>query len=542
MTDEEAQNVLLLIQYFAAELASKGIRFLIVGEYNLGTKKEPTETEQALLRLRFDTNGIGDRITWLQSNPNHFKALYGDLKHYSDVYIHAIFHPVAPFATAKGRINQPYQSEYVNTVGGYRLTTEQPAIYDHSVFIVGNSSIYGFGCEDKHTLPSQLQTYFNQETEKLNKPSYSAFNLGVRGGSLYLNFLTLRNLQCQSGDIVVLQGINHKVIRQLQKDVLNNIHTLLIDFSVANKGQNKQQKTTQEVFFDAGHVNYKGQAIAAKQIFQVLKGINNQVESVNLLSESMMEQARARLEEIAAPYNQRKSFLEKHPDLKVFLDSLISFKAQSLHCGSVNVNCNPFTLGHQYLLEYAAARVDHLYIFVVEEDRSLFDFQTRYNMVVAGTKHLNNVTVLGSGKFMMSTLTCPEYFSKDQNSHVIIDASSDLRLFAEYIAPILNIQQRFIGSEPICNITRQHNQQMRSILPTYGIKVEEITRLDKNGEIISASKVRELLLEKKSNSTLLTLIPKSTLDMIKKQCNVKQSALEKALYHCKSYLQHKRKT
>ena len=34
------------------------------------------------------------------------------------------------------------------------------------------------------------------------------------------------------------------------------------------------------------------------------------------------------------------------------------------------MNCNPFTLGHRYLIETAAKAVDHLYIFVVEEDIS----------------------------------------------------------------------------------------------------------------------------------------------------------------------------
>ena len=37
--------------------------------------------------------------------------------------------------------------------------------------------------------------------------------------------------------------------------------------------------------------------------------------------------------------------------------------------GAVVVNCNPFTLGHRYLIESAAKQVDNLYVFVVREDR-----------------------------------------------------------------------------------------------------------------------------------------------------------------------------
>ena len=39
---------------------------------------------------------------------------------------------------------------------------------------------------------------------------------------------------------------------------------------------------------------------------------------------------------------------------------------------SIIVNCNPFTLGHQYLIETAANECSYLIVFVVAEDRSLF--------------------------------------------------------------------------------------------------------------------------------------------------------------------------
>ena len=48
--------------------------------------------------------------------------------------------------------------------------------------------------------------------------------------------------------------------------------------------------------------------------------------------------------------------------------------------GGVVVNCNPFTLGHRYLIETAAQRVDWLYVFVVEEDRSSFPFAAQRSL------------------------------------------------------------------------------------------------------------------------------------------------------------------
>ena len=80
--------------------------------------------------------------------------------------------------------------------------------------------------------------------------------------------------------------------------------------------------------------------------------------------------------------------------------------------GAIVMNCNPFTRGHRYLIESAAKQVDTLYVFVVEEDKSFFPFTERLMLVRNGIKDLSNVIVLPSGKFMISSLTFPEYFVK----------------------------------------------------------------------------------------------------------------------------------
>ncbi|MCI5577183.1 MAG: [citrate (pro-3S)-lyase] ligase, partial [Succinivibrio sp.] len=69
------------------------------------------------------------------------------------------------------------------------------------------------------------------------------------------------------------------------------------------------------------------------------------------------------------------------------------------------MNCNPFTLGHKHLVEYAAKLVDYLYIFVVEEDLSAIPFVDRLFLVHENTKHLSNVIVVPSGDFIISQTT-----------------------------------------------------------------------------------------------------------------------------------------
>ncbi len=65
--------------------------------------------------------------------------------------------------------------------------------------------------------------------------------------------------------------------------------------------------------------------------------------------------------------------------------------------GSIVMNCNPFTLGHRYLIEQALKQVEHLIIFVGEEDKPVLTFKERFAMVKEGTKDLENVTVVPSG-------------------------------------------------------------------------------------------------------------------------------------------------
>ncbi len=156
------------------------------------------------------------------------------------------------------------------------------------------------------------------------------------------------------------------------------------------------------------------------------------------------------------------------------------------------MNCNPFTLGHQYLVEQASARSRQVYLLAVEEDKSEFPFAHRIELIRQGTAHLPNVTVLSGGRYAVSSLTFPSYFTKEENlayAHCAID----LEIFARHIAPALGITCRFVGTEPYSPVTAIYNQTMLERLPPLGIAVEELPRMEKEGAPVSASRVRALL-------------------------------------------------
>lgn len=206
------------------------------------------------------------------------------------------------------------------------------------------------------------------------------------------------------------------------------------------------------------------------------------------------------------------------PGINFYMARLESIRKKNKHInnGAIVMACNPFTNGHKYLIEYASSRVEHLYVLVVQEDCLDFTFEERLSLVRKNTMYLNNVTVVPGGEFVISNITFGDYFSRaarrDEDSRP--DATLDLLIFASVIAPSLNINTRFVGSEPLCSVTRSYNEQMKSLLPQYGCNVVEVPRLTLGGKIISASFVRKLISER-NFSAIRPLVPQPTFDCIK---------------------------
>ena len=177
--------------------------------------------------------------------------------------------------------------------------------------------------------------------------------------------------------------------------------------------------------------------------------------------------------------------------------------------GVVVMNCNPFTLGHRYLIEQAAKQVERLFVMVVREDCSLFAYAERKAMVEQGVAHLENVMVIDGSEYAISQATFPTYFLKRLDDAADTQMLLDLDLFRRHIAPALGATVRFVGTEPTDRLTRRYNQLMHEVLAD----VREIARLEKDGNAVSASRVRKAM-EQGDMSTIRQLVPPTTLPYI----------------------------
>ena len=177
--------------------------------------------------------------------------------------------------------------------------------------------------------------------------------------------------------------------------------------------------------------------------------------------------------------------------------------------GAIVMNANPFTLGHRYLVEQAALKVDRLFVIVVAEDASVFPYSERLKMVQEGCAGLANVTVCEGSAYQISRATFPTYFLKELSDASSTQMLLDLDLFAGKIAPALGVSVRFAGSEPGDALTAEYNALMAKVLPGYSIEFREIPRMATGASPISASAVRQAL-EEGSLRTAASLTPAST--------------------------------
>jgi [citrate (pro-3S)-lyase] ligase len=379
-----------------------------------------------------------------------------------------------------------YTSETVNISNGTRVTPNQPAESKNTIYLHGGCNCFGTGNSDNTT-----SSYYLQESLNLNQDSYRVENYGAY--QCYRDkyfFETIKAIDYNPGDILVSFLSSNTLpitLKSLPKGItLCNIYDLF----------ERPHSFGNLIFFDNGHFTKRGQEVMAEKLYEFLAEHNFFEEMKNIVAPAD-SQKQFFSDEISAELTAHKNQLRAHNRI-----------------GAIVMNCNPFTLGHRYLIEHAAVQVRHLYIFAVEEDKSFFPFEDRLRLIQEGTSDLPNVTVLPSGKFIISALTFDDYFGKEsKQENQTIDTSMDVTIFAKEIAPTLGITVRFAGEEPLDNVTRQYNESMARILPQHNIDFEVIPRKEADGEVISASRVRKLL-EIQDFEGIAKIVPKTTLKFL----------------------------
>ncbi|MBQ6773878.1 MAG: [Synergistaceae bacterium] len=215
--------------------------------------------------------------------------------------------------------------------------------------------------------------------------------------------------------------------------------------------------------------------------------------------------------EIVRVENQIVFMENRKTGFQDYLNELAKTRREGNRVSALVLNANPFTLGHQYLVEKASRESDILHLFIVSEDASLVPFEIRKRLVIEGTSHLNNIIYHDTGAYIISSATFPSYFQKDDNAVIESHANLDLSIFVK-IAQVLGINARYVGEEPKSLVTGIYNNIMSAKLPENNIQCVIVPRLRESGEssqVISASNVRQALKEGRLEE-IKSLVPEST--------------------------------
>lgn len=434
-------------------------------------------------------------------NENILKKLFKEK--YSYEYVSSLRKVPSIIKKENRYVHLNNNSTNINVVSGIRKTTKQPQKYDCTIHIYGRCGAFGYAVEDNDTMPSKLQELLNKHGKNIR-----VLNHGLWGADdeYVINnfFFDVKEKVIIPGDLVVIYMDYIECIDKI-KDMLAVIEDTSIPFHEFAEGKT--------LFYDRpGHMTAEGYEFIAGYIYDCLFNRKNAFKN-DVQKSDFYYKIKYFFSENELPYHENED--EKLNAYFNKIDNLLPTETfANKRIGSIVMNCNPFTNGHKYLVEKASGEVDILLIFVLEENKSFFKFEDRIEMVRLGTQHLENVYVVPSGNFIISALTFPEYFLKEQNQSIKVNPVNDLELFGKSIAPHFNIRVRYVGTEPIDKVTNQYNALMKDVLPRYNIEVKEIERLKYNEKFISATEVRKCIKEKNYNG-LVNLLPEKVLQYIK---------------------------
>ncbi|MDE6054695.1 MAG: adenylyltransferase/cytidyltransferase family protein, partial [Lachnospiraceae bacterium] len=179
------------------------------------------------------------------------------------------------------------------------------------------------------------------EWKVLNKGQYDAKNMDCWYGSLFAEELS-------EDDIVVIIVQDNKEILNIEGTV--NLADLSEEFM-------KIPSLSRYIVDDIAHCNYIVNQRLAERIYK-------DIYTTGLLEQPKNSGKPERIQDYYINLGIRKYFVDYFEQYELYKNE------SDVKVGSIVMNCNPFTRGHRYLIEQALMKVDKLYVFVVEEDKS----------------------------------------------------------------------------------------------------------------------------------------------------------------------------
>ncbi len=387
--------------------------------------------------------------------------------------------------------------KYINFDDGFRRTIGcKNLISKKNIYIFGACFIRGLSWEDNQTLPSLIQKNF---------PEYKVWNYG---SDLAAINLTMRIPEYKPEDIVIMFFGNSGEFNVYDVgEVYDFFYNMTDSF-------NAIPKLYRHIFDNLLHYDCTVNEKIANDLSQVIRKIISSPFK-NLTAQNYTPISFGRKIKRVGDIK----LFEKDETLLNYIENISNtIPYMGNKRGAIVMNCNPFTMGHRYLIETARKMVDELFVFILQENKQSFSFKDRYMLVKKGTEDISKCYVFPAGKHIISNQTLPGYFKKNELKDTIVDMSLDLNFFVK-IANALHITDRFAGEEPLDPFTCRYNEKMSYYLPRYGINFHEIKRLKIEDDVVSASRVRKLILDRNYDE-IKKIVPAITYEFLVKRGHI----------------------
>lgn len=408
------------------------------------------------------------------------KKFYGDF--YDEVLIEDVCYP-AQLMIVNGLLKQSdMNNPNFHIINGKRITQGENTNGNVDINFYGTCLVYGQMVSDQDTIPSCFYNILE------NKNQYNVHNLGLPTNSLAEIIRTINKNGIKSNSINLIFYLDS------EEEILNklNVQNQIEMTDVINNALDSNT-----VIDNILHCNQSVNSEISKYLYKQIKKI--MVEMLNEPADKIRTHTSKDL------YSNNK-YVENNVKM------LKEFKRDGNN-GAIVLHGNPFTKGHYELAKYASNLVDTLYIFVLQEDRGVIKFEDRYIMARESCAELDNVIVLPSGEFLGSKMLFSEYGNKNIDESQKIDSLDDTEFFCQVVAKILNIKKRFVGEEEYDLVTNHLNQELKKVLPQYGLECIEVPRFRIDGRRISAHTVRKLIEQEKLDE-LSIYLPSPVIEIL----------------------------
>ncbi|GHS89609.1 hypothetical protein AGMMS49957_13170 [Synergistales bacterium] len=218
-----------------------------------------------------------------RKNPPYFSELYDDIDEYSDAYIDELFREIPVFEDGGMIKFSDSYGEFLNVIGGDRLTPDTPPEYAHTIHIFGGCWGFGYGADDRNTMAATLQRHVNEASGGLENAKWQVSNHGVYfhnivGGLLAYQLGEQVLLRVKEGDILpgdVVVDVLHCRYHQAPSKNQKKAAAWIRAFTKGDLGIDtidlyetlRFAQASSKTYVDRHHVNHKGQRAVADKLF-----------------------------------------------------------------------------------------------------------------------------------------------------------------------------------------------------------------------------------------------------------------------------------